>query len=751
MLDNAALRLRCVADDLFDRDSPVHHAVLVREWMELLRLRDETRRAKLTNFHTNLAQNLAVYIPFDATVLICDQKRHCAHGQCPAPDADDLVASARIVDALCTTLASEVPCLFTLMHVRDQLSSGRLVRDHRLCRSCVLAVCTRMLRMHRDARIQPGEGVGALTATSTGEPATQMTLNTFHQAGTANKSMTQGVPRMKEIIGASRAILTPVMTLPLKPGLADPKRTAEVLARGLPFTLLRNIVRMPLTVFEPDLRTSHVAEDVALVREHAPFLEYVHNRCCPWVVRFELCKTRAGTRSLEPRGVADLIQDELGDSALVIASRAECDIWVVRVYLLDVEPVVEAALKKSLASGTTRTAAKRASQRPSMLSRRRRKFADLSEVAAAATGGASESVLPVPLHIIDPAVGRTTHTPRDVIEWMMVRNVQQDLMNALRVGGVRDVEDAAVRVTDRTLVDPLTGAVRIEEEYVVDVRGSNLAQVAMLHAVDMRRVVSNNVMTVYETLGITAASQVLFQELHACLSASGSRVDERLIKLVVDVMTHNGFVMPISRHGLNRLVEHGVLAKITFEETLEMLFEAAALGYFDPLLGVSENTMVGQQARLGTNLPRMMMDRDDGERVECSPETRMTSAAGPDTRILTSVVTEQGSEDFVEDDGDDDAAAAWEETLDRILKVRNIHAEDVQSAFHDQAASAASDQLYEQHFLHQTPSGANGLPPLMPEPEGPFRPSSPTLTTHEHVMFAQEATEPFRPSSPELD
>ncbi|NBO46931.1 MAG: hypothetical protein EBU85_08015, partial [Actinobacteria bacterium] len=140
---------------------------------------------------------------------------------------------------------------------------------------------------------------------------------------------------------------------------------------------------------------------------------------------------------------------------------------------------------------------------------------------------------------------------------MMVRNVQQDLMNALRVGGVRDVEDAAVRVTDRTLVDPLTGAVRIEEEYVVDVRGSNLAQVAMLHAVDMRRVVSNNVMTVYETLGITAASQVLFQELHACLSASGSRVDERLIKLVVDVMTHNGFVMPISRHGLNRLVEHG--------------------------------------------------------------------------------------------------------------------------------------------------------------------------------------------------
>jgi hypothetical protein len=60
--------------------------------------------------------------------------------------------------------------------------------------------------------------------------------------------------------------------------------------------------------------------------------------------------------------------------------------------------------------------------------------------------------------------------------------------------------------------------------------------------------------------------------------------------------------MPISRHGLNRMVKHGVLAKATFEETLETLFEAAAFGYTDPLLGVSENTMIGRQAKMGTNL-----------------------------------------------------------------------------------------------------------------------------------------------------
>jgi hypothetical protein len=39
--------------------------------------------------------------------------------------------------------------------------------------------------------------VGALAAQSLGEPATQMTLNTFHFAGVSSKNVTLGVPRLK--------------------------------------------------------------------------------------------------------------------------------------------------------------------------------------------------------------------------------------------------------------------------------------------------------------------------------------------------------------------------------------------------------------------------------------------------------------------------------------------------------------------------------------------------------------------------
>ena len=46
------------------------------------------------------------------------------------------------------------------------------------------------------ALMEPGEPVGAISAQSIGEPATQMTLKTFHFAGIASMSITQGVPRI---------------------------------------------------------------------------------------------------------------------------------------------------------------------------------------------------------------------------------------------------------------------------------------------------------------------------------------------------------------------------------------------------------------------------------------------------------------------------------------------------------------------------------------------------------------------------
>ncbi|KAJ3171231.1 hypothetical protein HDU88_008268 [Geranomyces variabilis] len=62
------------------------------------------------------------------------------------------------------------------------------------------------------AMTEPGTAVGAIGAQSIGEPGTQMTLKTFHFAGVASMSITLGVPRIKEIINASKNIATPIIT-----------------------------------------------------------------------------------------------------------------------------------------------------------------------------------------------------------------------------------------------------------------------------------------------------------------------------------------------------------------------------------------------------------------------------------------------------------------------------------------------------------------------------------------------------------
>ena len=87
---------------------------------------------------------------------------------------------------------------------------------------------------HRSKVVDPGSTVGAFGAQSIGEPGTQMTLKTFHFAGVASMNVTLGVPRIKEIINASRNIATPLMLVELeesKTQKASGTRDAEVRAR----------------------------------------------------------------------------------------------------------------------------------------------------------------------------------------------------------------------------------------------------------------------------------------------------------------------------------------------------------------------------------------------------------------------------------------------------------------------------------------------------------------------------------------
>lgn len=72
---------------------------------------------------------------------------------------------------------------------------------------------------------EPGTPCGSIAAQSLGEPSTQMTLRTFHFAGVASMNITQGVPRLKELINANVSISTPVITVPITTSLEPVHRS----------------------------------------------------------------------------------------------------------------------------------------------------------------------------------------------------------------------------------------------------------------------------------------------------------------------------------------------------------------------------------------------------------------------------------------------------------------------------------------------------------------------------------------------
>ncbi|KAF4475743.1 dna-directed rna polymerase iii subunit rpc1 [Fusarium agapanthi] len=97
------------------------------------------------------------------------------------------------------------------------------------------------LEKYKKAHVEPGHAVGAVGAQSIGEPGTQMTLKTFHFAGVAGMSITQGVPRIKEIINASKVISTPVITCPLLN--TQQIEAARVVKARIEKTLLSDVLR----------------------------------------------------------------------------------------------------------------------------------------------------------------------------------------------------------------------------------------------------------------------------------------------------------------------------------------------------------------------------------------------------------------------------------------------------------------------------------------------------------------------------
>lgn len=170
------------------------------------------------------------------------------------------------------------------------------------------------------SQVNPGEVCGIVAAQSIGEPATQMTLNTFHFAGVSEKNVTLGVPRLEEIINVVANISTPTMTLPLRRDIRQSKEHAERIQNGLGFTSLTTIMSRAEIVYDPDPAHTRIQHDRLMVKNYFDTEDLDPQTLSPWLLRLVLNKQLVVAKKISPIVISEKIRSLLPNMLISIPS-----------------------------------------------------------------------------------------------------------------------------------------------------------------------------------------------------------------------------------------------------------------------------------------------------------------------------------------------------------------------------------------------------------------------------------------------
>lgn len=515
-------------------------AATLDETMRLVLLRDAFRASRpLSGVRTKLQRE--VHVPFHAQWIL-DQVAD-GHDAGGAEVTDPVWAyewMSRLlaeVDEASPTHAGVGAMLraYLAWHYRWRAIRGLKHKRLKFLASRVVAA------MHR-ATIAPMEMVGALAAEMCGEPATQLTLNTFHTCG-ALHSVNLGVPRLYELLNLNKRSKTPSMTCPLLPPFCHDERYAMMLSRNMPFTVLHQVVRASVVTRDSasDMEALRAIVDADFAAARA------RDRLSPWVMSFELDMEAMLPRDMTPSVVAARLTAPLDAyfTSLVMEKKAKA--------------------RKP----------KKAVDEP----RERRYWL----MASVWTDEQWRLVI------------RVRNAPG--LDAMVMQEHLHRVLE-MQVCGVAGVTYAQAMRLPREEVDD-TGALVLRHHWAIVTTGVNLLAIGLTPTVDMANVVCNEVHDVWVMYGMEAAAKLLYYEIKRVLSFDSTNLHDRHIMLIVHTMTRHSDLVSMNRHGLKKQPT-GPLVRSSFEQTVDVLAEAALFGERDDMAGVSENIIMGSLAPIGT-------------------------------------------------------------------------------------------------------------------------------------------------------
>jgi DNA-directed RNA polymerase II subunit RPB1 len=326
----------------------------------------------------------------------------------------------------------------------------------------------------------------------------------------------------------------------------------------LEFTILKDIVKRTEIWYDPDIKNSVITQDREFVKDYYDFAEKTEDdirRMSSWVLRMELDKDTVSVKKIKMSEIVKEVDSEYGSDLNVEVTDDNAEDLVVRIRIVN-------------------------------------------DVPYNPNDGAVDDV-GNPIEDVD--VGQEDD--------VFLKRLEKSLLSSLKLRGVDHVKKVFMRGgAKRTVWDDDKGF-GLRNEWVLETDGTNLMGVLGIDYIDATRTISNDIVEVFVSLGIEGVRGALLSELRSVISFDGSYVNYRHLASLVDVMTMQGHLMAIDRHGINR-VDSGPLLRASFEETVDMLMDAAIHAEEEILKGVTENIMLGQLPRVGTGDMELLLDED---------------------------------------------------------------------------------------------------------------------------------------------
>jgi DNA-directed RNA polymerase II subunit RPB1 len=458
---------------------------------------------------------------------------------------------------------TEQGMLFFQILLRLYLSPKKILLEYHFTKDVFDNIILQIRQYFKEAVSQPGEMVGIVAAQTIGEMGTQMTLDSFHVSGTeAAVKATSGVPRLKEILSATKKTKTPTLNIYMKHDIATvvnpvmdddgietndhrvekAKSIAINIKNQIEITKLADILEYSEIYWDNGKYETSIQNDKGILAVYKELceLDIFSSKCksdSPWVLRMKFNKDKMnsyGLRMIDIYTKLNMAYDKYIDCVYSDDNADEC---IFRIKLTDV------ALKDIDAK---------------------------DELAA-------------------------------------VKAMEHNIVYQVLLKGYKGIKKVSLNKKKYDKYNKDTQKFDKVIEWVLDTDGTNLVDILTNPNVDSTRTVSNDIREIYETLGIEAARNALYNEL-INVTSEGS-MNYRHLSLLMDIMTYKGYLMSIDRHGINR-GDIGPLAKSSFEETTDMLINASIFAEYDNVNGVSANVMLGQQPPCGTGDSSILLDEE---------------------------------------------------------------------------------------------------------------------------------------------